>query len=203
MHAKADKGKYVCPECRTKIPMDDLEAVFREQVQALVTSPAQIALYAAQADESLHLRQELMEQKEGECRTVAAEMEKLYRLYMEDGISVEDFRKRYRSLEERHKQIETELPRLQAELDVLKIHYLSRDEVISQAADLYSNWSKLPHEERRAIVEAIAEKIVVADDAIEINLCYLMPPEMAAIGQRGTAAASSPSSKIPTATRSS
>lgn len=187
MHAKSDKGKYICSSCRTKIPMTDLEAVFREQLHALTSEPAQIASYAMQANQALKEQEELLQARDAEVKTVMAEMDRMHDIHREGGISIDDFGRRYRPLEERLAQIEKEIPRLQAELDVLKIHYLSRDEVLSEASDLYARWSSLPHEEKRSIVEAVVDKVVISHDAIEVNLCHIMPPEIAGRGQRSMA----------------
>ena len=81
----------------------------------------------------------------------------------------------FRPLEERAKQLEDEIPTLQAEIAFLEIQYLSSDEILSEAKDLYSRWPSLDQAEKRKIVEVITEKIAVSDQEITINLCYLPP----------------------------
>jgi len=85
-------------------------------------------------------------------------------------VSTED---QYRPLEERRKALEEEIPRLQGEVDFLKIEYLSSGQVISEARDLYSRWPELNFEEKRKIVENIVEKILIGKDEVQIDLCYL------------------------------
>ena len=68
-----------------------------------------------------------------------------------------------------------EIPAIQAELDVMKINQLSEEEIILGARDLYERWPKLPDEEKRHIIEAITEKILVGKDEVEINLYYAPP----------------------------
>jgi len=65
------------------------------------------------------------------------------------------------------------VPRLQAELDALKINQLSSEEIIAEASDLYGRWPHLSFEEKRRIVESITEKIVIGKDDVSISLCYL------------------------------
>jgi hypothetical protein len=73
------------------------------------------------------------------------------------------------------RQLDGELPQLQAELDVLKIAHLSQEEVITEARDLYTRWPRLPAEEKRQIVKTITERIVIGDGDVEILLYYAPP----------------------------
>jgi site-specific DNA recombinase len=77
-------------------------------------------------------------------------------------------------LEERLKALEDQLPRLQAELDFLRIQNLSRDEIISEAQDLYGRY--LIPEEKRQIVENVVERITVGKGEVSIDLAYVPSP---------------------------
>lgn len=59
---------------------------------------------------------------------------------------------------------------------MLRIQYLSRDEIIHVAQDLYRHWAELTAEEKRQLVEAIVARITIAKDEVIIDLCYLPPP---------------------------
>lgn len=76
-------------------------------------------------------------------------------------------------LSERRAQIEDELPRLEAERDVLRIGMLSRDEVLDEAKDLAGKWPDLPWERRRQIVETITDRIVIGKEGVEITLLQM------------------------------
>jgi len=89
-------------------------------------------------------------------------------------------------LAERQRQLEDEIPQVQAGLDVLKISSLSHEEIITGARDLYSRWSDLPQEERRRIVEAITDRIIIHDEEVEINLFYT--PSLPSSSNRDTKA---------------
>ncbi|MFO7951234.1 MAG: hypothetical protein R6U91_00250, partial [Bacillota bacterium] len=92
----------------------------------------------------------------------------------------------YKPLEERLNQIGKQIPEIQGEIDFLKIQYLSKDEILNEAKDLYSRWNGLTVEERRKIVESITEKVIVGKEDVTINLCYLptTSPELVASSQR-------------------
>src|SRR6202050_2847554 len=75
-------------------------------------------------------------------------------------------------LVERQKQIEAELPRLEAEVDILKVNTLSAEEIALQASNLYDHWQTMQPAEKREIIEVITDKIMVGKDEITINLSY-------------------------------
>jgi len=90
------------------------------------------------------------------------------------------FGEKYHPLSERIKQLDDQIPALQAELDILKIAHLSQEEIITEARDLYSRWPTLPTEEKRRIVETITDRIVIGNVEVEINLFYMpsvVPPK--------------------------
>ena len=62
---------------------------------------------------------------------------------------------------------------------------LNQADVLSEAHDLYHRFGDLPFEDRRAIVEAIVERITIGGEEIELALAALPPfPKMTAFGQR-------------------
>ena len=103
-------------------------------------------------------------------------MDRVYNLYIEGQISAEGFGSKYKPLEERSKQMDAEIPRLQAEADFMKINYLSQDDMLTNARDLYAKWPTLPYDEKRKITESLVQKITVGKGEIDIDLCYLPSP---------------------------
>ncbi len=183
MYVPSNSPKYVCYKCRNKIPVEDLEAVFAEQLQGFVLSPEDVAKHLGQADEAIQAKEEALRALEAERDRVSQEMQKVYRAYIADEISVQGFGRTNRPLDERLKQIEEELPRLQGEVDFLKIQLLSRDEILTEARDLYSRWKTLSPEDQRQIVEHIVESIVIGKGDVEIHLSYL-PSRSEAVTER-------------------
>lgn len=173
MYVRWGGKSYTCPECRNKVNAEDLEAVFIEQLQSYVLSPEKIAAHIETADQRISEKKALLLTLEGERKEVSSEMDKLYRLYIGDNISDRLFAERNAPMEERRQQLDDEIPKLQAEVDILRLSVLSSDEVLSEARDLYSRWPKLPFEDRRQIVEAITDSILVADNEITVHLAYL------------------------------
>ena len=177
MYVPSNTPKYVCYKCRNKIPLTDLEAIFHEQIRNFVFSDTEIAAHMEKADAAAKEKAELLSVLEQERKKLAVDVDKLYELHRTSAIDRDDFRERYEPLRARRRQLDDEIPKTQAELDVLKISHLSQEEIVAEARDLYSRWPSLPAEEKRRIVEAITERIMVGKGEVEINL-YYSPPSL-------------------------
>ena len=185
MYVPSNSPKYTCYKCRNKITIEDLEGVFQHQLKNFFLSPSEVNTYLNRADEAIGEKEDLLRSLTEEQRGVSQEMEKVYRLYLEDQITPQGFGTRYKPLEERAGQIEEQLPEPQAEIDFLRIQYLSSDQILTEAQDLYSRWEDLSQEEKRKIVESITERIIVGESEVTIHLAYLpSASEVMAEGQR-------------------
>lgn len=173
MYVPSNSPKYICSKCRNKIGVDDLEAIFQEQLKSFFFSPDDITKYLATADQALKEKQELLTAHEADRQKLKSQMDKLMQLYLADEITKEGFGREYKPLEERFKQLADQIPELQGEIDFVKIKFQSSNEIINEARDLYSRWPELTREEKRNIIEQITERILVGKGDITIDLCYL------------------------------
>jgi site-specific DNA recombinase len=173
MYVPSNTPKYVCYRCRNKIPVVDLEGVFHEQLKSFFLSPKEMLGFLEAADETIKAKQELLVSLQQELERIQAEMDRVFTLYMEDQITSQGFGERYRPLEERKRQLEEQLPQLSGEVDFLKIQYLSSDQILTEAKDLYTRWPQLEREEKRTIVEHTVDKITVGKEEIQIELSYI------------------------------
>lgn len=188
MYVPSNTPKYVCWKCRNKIPIEDLEAVFHEQLKRFLLSPEEVAKYLENADQTIKEKALLLEAILKEKDQVRRNMDKVMKLYLQDQISSKGFAKEYQPLEERLVQLENQIPELQGELDFLKIKAASSDQIAKDAVNLYERWPELGPEEKRTIVEAITDKITIAENEIKIDLTYLPNPlENMANGARSLA----------------
>jgi site-specific DNA recombinase len=184
MYVPSNTPKYVCYTCRNKIPVLDLEKVFHEQLKSFFVSPKDTLAYLEQADATIKEKQELLLKLQKDLEKNASEMDKLMRLYLDDQISPQGFGERNRPLEERKRQLEAEIPDLMGEIDFLRIRYLSSDQVLTEARDLYSRWPELERQEKRQIIEHTVERIVIGKNDLQIDMAYMpSSPELMAKGQ--------------------
>lgn len=176
MYVPSNSPKYTCSGCRTKIPVDDLESVFHEQIRNFLFSDTELAAEREKTHALIGEKVDLVSLLEKEHKKLLTEIDRLYDLYQSSAIDKDGFARKYRPLSERQKQLDDEIPKTTAELDFIRISDLSHAEIVSEARDLYVRWPKLPVEEKRRVVEAITERIVIGKDEIEINLYYAPPP---------------------------
>jgi hypothetical protein len=84
-------------------------------------------------------------------------------------ISGDGFHELYAPAEERLNQLQTEPPKLEAEVDFMRVNKLSADDIFHEANSLYDKWLEMPLETKRKIAESLVEKIVIGDGEIDIN----------------------------------
>jgi site-specific DNA recombinase len=175
MYFPGNTPKYVCTRkgCRTKVPLADLERIFQVELRRFALSPEDVRATLSEADLNLRAKIDLLDGLRREDARLAAEAEQVYRLYLAGEIDPKGFGARNRPLAARRDELEAEIPRLQGEIDFLKIQQLSQEEVVSAAEDLSSRWFEIPLEERRAIVQAIVVRVTVGKDEIEFSLTCL------------------------------
>ena len=193
MYVPSNSPKYVCHSCRNKIPVADLEAIFHEQLRDFVFSQDEITRYLAESDAELKRREELLAVLQAEERKMTAQADKLYDLYQAGAIDKAGFATRHRPIAERLTQLGEEIPRSQAQIDAVRISFLSQEEIIREAQDLYTRWPTLPREEQRQIVEAIVERITIHDGEVAIDLFF--NPDSGALPESG-GGSTPPSSEI-------
>lgn len=186
LYVPSNSPKYICYRCRNKIGVDDLEAVFQEQLKRFFFSESDVADYLALGDRTLQEKEALLASLQTNLDKTKQAMDRVMAVYMAGEMTVQGFGREYGPLEERWGQMQTELPTLQAEVDFMKIRLLSSDQVLHDARDLYGRWTSLSAEEKREIVDNVVERIVVDKEEVSIELCYVpTPSEMMAGKQRG------------------
>lgn len=185
MYVPSNSPKYTCRKCRNKIPVEDLEVIYHEQLKNFFFSASEVDNYLRGADETTKEKEKLVANLTEEKRKIKLEMDHVVKLSLNGEIPDNSFGLHYKPLNDRLKQVEDQIPEIQGEVDFLKIQFLSGDQIISEARDLHSRWMTLDLSEKRRIAETITERIIVGQDDVSIDLCYLPPAsEMMATGQR-------------------
>lgn len=172
MYVPSNSPKYTCSKCRNKIPARDLEAIFKEELRAFVFSPDEIFGHVQAGNEQVKSFEDLIASLEVEQKKLTGEADKLIELFQDNLLDKKAFGVRYEKLRARLEQVGEELPQLQAKRDVLKISLTSREEVLSGSKDLVERWDTLEHPDRRQVIEAILDRVVVGNGEVEFNFLY-------------------------------
>lgn len=184
MYVRSGSPKYVCRKCCNKIPITDLENIVHQELQVFFTQPERVTRHLQGADRNLVEKQSLLDAHQKELQKVRDELKQTHRLYVEGHITPQGFGDFYKPAEERLNQLVSELPKLQAEVDFLKVNKLSADDILHEAGTLYDRWPSLPGEDKRKIVECLIEKIVIGDGEIDITLSHLPSSEVVCKNQQ-------------------
>jgi site-specific DNA recombinase len=184
MYVRSNSPKYVCTKCLNKIPIMDLEGIFFDELKVFFTATDKIAAHISNAHQKLSEKESLVAVHQREIEKVRNEMTRTHRLYLDGQVTSKGFGDFYKPAEERLNQLQAELPKLQAEVDFLKVNRLSAEEVVTEAEALYSQWPKLPTDDKRKIVESIVEKITIGKDEIDITFSCMPSCEELTKNQR-------------------
>lgn len=192
MYVFSRTQKYICSKCRTKIPMEDIEGIFRDELKDFFVSQDRIRSHLLSANQNLADKKTRLASHTHQLEKVRGEMRKVYQLYQSDKISPDGFGKLYRPLEDQERSLAAELPKLQGEIDALEMNSLSADQVVEEATNLHRRWPQLDAERKRSIIESVVENIVLTRDAINITYCYLPSSEEFTKQQRNLSDSSRP-----------
>jgi site-specific DNA recombinase len=173
MYVFHESPVYKCKTCKNRIATSDIEEIYHDQLKTFLLTDSDLTEYLKNTDSKIKEKENLLAVISKEMHSIKEKMDELVRMRLSGELLRESFPRHYAPLEERYSQIENQLPELQAEIDFLKIQYLSSDTVFREAKDLYEQWPKLAFEEKRSIVEVITDKIIIGKDDISFSLSYL------------------------------
>ncbi len=185
MYVAANNPKYFCRKCCNKIPIVDLEGIVRDELKGFFGQPERIATHLKAANENLADKTALLEAHQRELQKVREEMKQTHRLFVEGHITGQGFGDFYKPAEVRLNQLVSELPKLEAEVDFLKVNKLSAADVLHEASSLHERWPSMPTPDKRKIVEALVEKIVIGDGEIDITFSHMPTSEELCKSQQG------------------
>jgi site-specific DNA recombinase len=177
MYVQSKTPKYLCRKCNNKIAIVDIEGVFHDELSVFFTDAERIAAHMTAADRTIAEKEKLLVAHQQAIQQVRDEMTQTHRLYLNGQITGQGFGDFYKPAEERLNQLNRELPKLQAELDYLKVNQFSADAVVAEARALYSRWPTMPTDEKRKIAENLCQRITIGRGEIEITLSYLPTSE--------------------------
>lgn len=176
VYHKDKSPHYRCKICNTKIEVADLDQIYHEQLKAFLLTETDVSDYMNQSDSRLQEKEQLLFSTQSDIEKKRKQIKELVELRLKGELNTETLAPLLKPLEIQVKQLDEQLPELEAEVDFLKIEHLSSETVLNGAKDLYNNWIAMPFDEKRNIVELITNDITIGKSDITIRLSYLPTP---------------------------
>lgn len=173
MYPQTGTTKYRCYKCSNRIPMDDLEALFIEQLSDFLLDHEKIAAYLAQAGEAVVERKALLQTLSKERDQGEKKLEALVELFQGGALSRDEFKRQSAPVEERNEQIAQTLAALSAQVAALESEQVTSEEVTKDGAKLVGQWFELSHSKRRELVENLLSRVVIDRSEVDFELRYL------------------------------
>jgi len=182
MYVFTETPAFKCKGCKRKIDVADIDTIYHEQLKSFFLTNTDYTSLNSDAQRNIQEKEQLLKGMRSEYDKLYKEVEVQANLRVSGELTKEDFARFYKPSEQRLRQIEKQMPELEAEIDFQKIQTLSLDVIVEDGKELYTKWETLPFEEKRAIIEEITNKIVIHSDTIDISLAYLPEPHLLSNG---------------------
>lgn len=173
MYLHNKSKKYVCHSCHRKIVAEVLEEVYNGELNKFLFSNDEVKTYLDKQKRQIQEEEKRLELQQGQAANLKGKIDKLFNLYYDGHVAKEDFEGQHKPLKIQYEQIQASVLEVQAKIDILGVGSLSSDQIIQEARELQVEWSTLEQDDKRTIIEAITEKIIVDDEDIEIKLNYI------------------------------
>jgi len=175
MYIPSGNPKYTCKKCKRKIPIDDIEEIFKEQLTEFILSKEEVNRYFDGTHTIINEKKEEIKIIASKIEKLEVKIEKLFDLHEKGQIETDRFKDFYDKPNREIKELKMRIPQLEGEIYALNDQFKSSGYIIEEARSLYENWDKLNKLQKRNIIEIITEKIVVSEQEVIINLNYILP----------------------------
>jgi site-specific DNA recombinase len=173
VYHEGQNQNYACKTCKNRIEVSTIDHIYHTQLKAFLMTETDVETHLQKSDIAIAEKELLLKNMNNEAVKLKKQMDILVKMRMNEELSRESFIGQHKPLEERISQINDQIPEIEAEIDFLKIQYLSSDTILREAKDLYERWPSISFEEKRGIVEVITEKITIGKEDVAIKLSYL------------------------------
>ena len=163
MYERKHTGKFHCRACNRKVPVEDIEQLMREELHQFYGSPEQVAARLTDAKKNLEENEAALAALQRQIQKVREEMKQTHQLFLDGQITPQGFGEFYKPAEARLNQLLGGLPKLEADVNRLKVNQISVEEVVHEARTLYKEWPKMDTDRKRSIVEMVFDKIEIGE----------------------------------------
>jgi site-specific DNA recombinase len=168
--------RYICRGCKAKINEDILLEQFKEGLKCIVVSPEQLQGLQETDESVIQAKENQLKTLKSELKAIIKKIDNLLDLVNDGSLDRKIFSERIRELQKHKQQLESEIPRLEGEIDFLKVSEIGKDYLLSQAQTLYALWDTLDDMHKTKLVRELTSRITVKKDELIFEYFYL--PEL-------------------------
>ncbi len=163
--------------CRSRlIPMRQLDEVVLADLCDLLTHPETMRQALGRAQSGQWLPQEVQARRDSLKKASASlsrQVDRLTEAYLEQIVSLEEYRRRRRDLEERQESMKTQVRELEASLDHQKDLEAVVEGIEAFCQRVCDGLEHATFEQKRHLVELLIDRVIVTEDKVEIR--YVIP----------------------------
>ncbi len=160
MRVPSNTPKYVCPSCRTKIPIDDLEGIFQDELGDFLADRKDL-LARFVADPVAGKRSLAISKTQAVLQKLEFERDNVLSLFHAKKLSFQEFGERNQPLEAKIASTRETLQSLErSETDI------SDAEAVDPVAFCHQ-WPQMSPQSRRAIATAFLDRVVIGDRKLD------------------------------------
>ncbi len=178
-YPSAKTQRYRCSKCKAKINEDVLLLQMKDALETIVISPEQLEEVGENDSAVLEQKQNALKLLKTELRVIDKKIDTLLELYSDKAIDKKGFTGKYEILNSRKEQVEEEIPRLEGDLDYLKMSYIGREYVLKQATTLNKLFDEMDYKTKASIIRDILYSVTYnqTENTLHYDFYYLLESE--------------------------
>lgn len=168
--------RYRCRTCKSKINEDVVMQELRKGLEQIVIHPKQLETTARSDEAAIKDKEKQVQALRASLAGIERKIGNAFDLMSDEIISKADFAGRYNSLKQQKQEIEDEMPRLEGEIDYMKMQQIGKRQLLDSATRLSTIWDTISPPDKGKLIREIVSEIVVGEDSLHFELFYL--PEL-------------------------
>lgn len=173
MYVKAGSDKYVCYKCNTKVLKKTVEEAFLRRLRHHPVDPDDLKSLLADSDEELTETRALLKSREAREDQIERDLKKSIVLHAKGKLDEVAFERVTRPMQGELKQLQEEIPRLEAQVAMLRQRQPNPVELLGDNPTLADVWGKLDFEGKRLLIEALVIRINVGkEETMQVELAH-------------------------------
>ncbi|WP_113663503.1 recombinase family protein [Pedobacter nanyangensis] len=173
MYKLSTARKFTCQKCKKFIDEQLINNTYQAHLKEYLGG-MNTQIFIDELNRQIKEKEALLSSSVKKRNQHLKKMDDLVNLRLNSGIDQEHYMNLYKPLSQEVAQLKDYIPKLEGEIDYIKVQLNSSDYVLSQARALYEEWSQMEISQKRGIIETVTDYIIVEDDTIKISVSFFL-----------------------------